>query len=325
MKAGLAVLAIIFAFVLMLAPCSAQAAELPPAAGVASSEHAFSVDGSSVAGSATILENETVTSGNLPTRLNLNSGAELILGIGSRVKVSRGSLVLEGGSLDLLQAGGNPPELSSAGLRVIPNGRNASVSLYTAHPEELTVSVEKGSARVLNAQGTLLQELPEGALLTFAETRSEVRRDETQAPLRVAQIQARQIEHMNKVGEHHPGIREGARELWTTLAAASGGMLAASQLGGSGSPAAVAADPAAADNLAAAANLSAAARPQVNPETVRAATENVGDRLQTTTWGESGCGSGCNEFPLVTTNAFFGWVIGLPITGGGCLFCTGFF
>ncbi len=79
-----------------LSPISLTA-EPRPTVGFATSDSRFLAGGSEVTGHVTVFEGESVTSGHLPTRLNLQDGWRFLVGIGSRVQISRTALQLDGG------------------------------------------------------------------------------------------------------------------------------------------------------------------------------------------------------------------------------------
>ena len=80
-------------------------AGLCPTVGFAMSGSRFLTGGSEVAGQVTVFDGESITSGHLPTRLNLQDGWRFLVGIGSRVQVSQAAIRLDGGSLEILAIG----------------------------------------------------------------------------------------------------------------------------------------------------------------------------------------------------------------------------
>ncbi len=117
-----------------LSPISLTA-EPRPTVGFATSDSRFLAGGSEVTGHVTVFEGESVTSGHLPTRLNLQDGWRFLVGIGSRVQISRTALQLDGGSLDIIAAGKGERALHAAGLRVLCRDSDTKASIYISRAD----------------------------------------------------------------------------------------------------------------------------------------------------------------------------------------------
>lgn len=208
------------------------AAELRPTVGFAVSDSRFAAGGSEVTGHVTIFDGESVTSGHLPTRLNLQDGWRFLIGVGSRVQVSRTALQLDGGSLEIVAVGQTERPLHVAGLRVIPLDRDTKAALYISRADLFAVSVESGAIAVRRPNGEEIRKVETGSMATFANTRDEIRVSETDAALEISAVQAAELEHLGKLGALNPAIGEKAEVLLGALAAASAGLIG----GGGGIP-----------------------------------------------------------------------------------------
>ena len=101
-------------------------AGLRPTVGFAISDSRFLAGGSEVTGQVTVFDGESVTSGHLPTRLNLQDGWRFLVGVGSRVHISQTALQLDGGSLEILAIGQNELRFQSRFLTLRDGGWNSN-------------------------------------------------------------------------------------------------------------------------------------------------------------------------------------------------------
>ena len=323
-----------------LSPISLTA-EPRPTVGFATSDSRFLAGGSEVTGHVTVFEGESVTSGHLPTRLNLQDGWRFLVGIGSRVQISRTALQLDGGSLDIIAAGKGERALHAAGLRVLCRDSDTKASIYISRADAATVSVESGEISVVRPNGEEVRTLAAGSMATFTNTRDDVRINETDAAFEIGEIQAEQIKHLGKLGELNSGIGEKAGMLLGALAAASGGLIGGGGIPGasppsSPGPSAMAPQPMVAADGMSALSVSVSRSPSRTaaggatgaPGTARRTTVSipiprgatrvgiqvrlVRGQVNTTVWRGLRCGINCRfGIPIVTTHIFF-----FPVVGG---------
>ena len=315
-------------------------AEPRPTVGFAASDSRFLAGGSEVTGYVTVFEGESVTSGHLPTRLNLQDGWRFLVGIGSRVQISRTALQLDGGSLDIIATGQGERALHAAGLLVFCRDSDTKASIYISRADAATVSVESGEIAVVRPNGEEVRTLAAGSMATFTNTRDGVRINETGAAFQIGEIQAEQIKHLGKLGELNSGIGEKAGMLLSALAAASDGLIGGGGIPGASAPgssgkSAMARQPmVAADGMSA---LSLGARRSPSRTTAGGASAAPGTasrttvstflprgtrlgiqvrlvrgQVNTTVWRSLHCGINCQfGIPIVTTHIFF-----FPVVGG---------
>ena len=298
--------------VVSLAPQS-QGSEPRPAAGFAASDSRFVVGSSEVTGSATVLVGEAITSGQLPTQLSLPDGSRYRIGIGSRVKLGQSRLTLDGGSLEVLSTGSKPPTLQVAGLEVAVRDIETRASLYMSRSDFVSISVGEGAVVISRPNGERVQTVEAGEMVTFANTRSDLKIDKRHAAADIGEVQAEQLRHIGKLGRLNPTIGGKAGMLLGALASASGGLISAS-MGGSGAAAAVPSGrtgfgvPTGAGlNAARSASLAS-----YDAGAMQKAAENVQEVMSDGLWGVTGCGAGCRwGVPIVSTHIFF-----FPVVGG---------
>jgi len=279
------------------------------------------VGGSEITGSSTVFVGESITSGQLPTQLNLPDGSRYRIGIGSRVQLRENLLVLDGGSLEIMATGSKPPVLQVAGLEFALPNDDTRASLYISRPDIVSVSVDEGSIVSSRPNGKQVQAIKAGEMVTFANTRSEIKIDKQNAAADIAEVQAEQLRHLGKLGRLNPTLGGKALALLGTLAAASGGLISARMGGPDASPGAVTGAksmPTLAASSYSGPETGFAAVSSVEPSSsfdtraMRRATRNAQQVLRTGLWGVTGCGAGCRwGVPIVTTHIFF-----FPVVGG---------
>ena len=316
-----------FLFVAALWPAIGLRAELRPTVGFAVSDSKFDVAGSEVTGHVTVFTGESITSGHLPTRLNLQDGWRFLIGVGSRVQVSEEALQLDGGSLEILASGPATRTLHVAGLRVVPQSSESKAGLYISRPDVATISVETGRVAVLRPNGKEIRTLEAGTVATFADTRDDMQVSEVHPAVEIGTIQAEQLKHLGQLGKLNSGIGKKANALLGTLAAASGGLI-----GGSGAGLGLIPPGAAGTPLGSAPEVSPAPAEPLSlmtsegmrititvtgpggtvQRTFTPATQQVGGQVRRTVWRATGCGANCQfGIPIVTTHIFF-----FPVVGG---------
>lgn len=136
-----------------------------PVIGVAQGRGSFRLDGATVQTNGTLFDGNAIETGEVATELRLAGGARLMLASGSRGRVYRDHLVLEGGSARLQTAEDYPIEARS--LRVVPAGRGATAQVVLSKERAGSVEVAalNGPVRVTSAQGLLVAQVFPGRAL----------------------------------------------------------------------------------------------------------------------------------------------------------------
>jgi hypothetical protein len=221
------------------------------------------------------------------------------------VQVESNRLILEIGSLEVLETGSAAPVLQGAGLEFGVQGERTRASFYISRPDVVSISVDEGAITTFRPNGKHVQDVQAGEMVTLANTRSDIKIDKRNAAADIAEVQAEQLRHMGASGNLNPVLRSKAGALLGTLAAASGGLIGAG-FGSSSSPA----GPGATSpglSLAAA----AAASTSFDAANMQKASQDVQQVMSDGLWGVTGCGGGCRfGVPIVTTHIFFAPVVG---------------
>src|SRR3954470_15076615 len=100
-----------------------------PAVGIATARGSFTIDGSSIAGNATLFEGNQIETGKASSQLRLNNGTRMQLAAESRGIVYQDRLVLEKGNSSFENAGNFQVEALSLHIR---SGSGAQVSVGKA-------------------------------------------------------------------------------------------------------------------------------------------------------------------------------------------------
>lgn len=267
----------------------------------------FDVSGSEVTGSTTVFLGEAVTSGQLPTLLQLNEGSRYLVGVGSRVRVGRDKIALDGGSLEILTSSSATPTLHVAGLLLTPQDEQTRAVVYISRPDILSVSVEQGELVTSRPNGDVIGLVKAGEMATMANTRDKITIDRRNAAADIAEMQVEQLQHMAQLKKLNPTIGRKAGALLGSLSAASAGLISGSLLN-SGGPTT---DTLGSRDLGFTAN-SLAASATYDQAALESATRQVNQGLTDGSWGMTGCGVGCRfGVPIVTTHIFF-----FPTVGG---------
>lgn|GEM_PF-2125580 len=293
----------------LLALGATASAQVQSSIGVAASDYPFLIQGKTVPGNGTLLEAEAVTSSYSPVLVDLADGARYILGIGSQARFAQDRIRLDGVSLEIASSGPQPQRIEVAGLALITTAPGSRGAVYTDQRDRVSVWVESGEITALGQLGKQLAKIGAGESLTISDTNSDLGPDvqDKRAPLEIARIQLRQLEHLAAVESESPPIRDKRRELTVALVEASGGLL---RSGSFRSDAKV--------NMVIPTGM-----PAVNPEILLAATVRVGEELYRVRIGESGCGGPrCkSDDPPAARNTFDGWRGGLPAPFPSCTLC----
>lgn len=152
--------------VVLLASLSLPAALAGAAAlGLATANGAFRVNGSAVSGNATLFEGALVETEDVPSRLQLYSGARMQLGRHARARIYRNRLVLEKGDGDMSVRAGF--QLEARTLRISPAASTGTARVGVTAANAVQVAARKGSFRVYNRAGILVSNVALGDALEF--------------------------------------------------------------------------------------------------------------------------------------------------------------
>ena len=279
------------------------------AVGFAEGAYPFQVNGKKIERNTTLFEGETVTSALLPTQLSI-AGSRFGLGIASQVRVFENRLVFDGGSLRLIgETAGVGVE--AAGLNLKTNSADAVATIYASRPNQLSITVESGEVSVIDAAGKEVARANSSAVTTIRDTRSNARVDTASAPIEVAEIQAKQAEHLGTMEQSisGAGFGEKSRTLLGILGGASGGAIGIAA-GDSSTPAV--SNPTG----------SGLAALDSRAMTLQAASLQVGRQLQGDATTQAGCATyqECYPIPVISDNRPYGIVTGVVVLPG-CSFC----
>lgn len=150
---------------LLLASNLASLSASSPAIGLATATGSFQVNSARVWGNTTLFDGNVIETAKAPSRISLNSGAQMRLATESRAKVYQGRLVLEKGSGQMESSAAYALEARS--LRVYSESRDAVARVHLSGPAQVVVAALKGDIRVTNARGVLVAKLGAGNALSF--------------------------------------------------------------------------------------------------------------------------------------------------------------
>jgi hypothetical protein len=122
---------------------------VPPSIGVIQSSGDFQVDGSTIRGNATLFEGSTVQTAAALSKIELSSGAEIVLAPNSRAQVYKGHL--EAGT-----------------LRISPADNHTIAEIATQDSSHVSVSATQGLVDVRNGAGVLVATVHPGLALAFS-------------------------------------------------------------------------------------------------------------------------------------------------------------
>ncbi|MGA2578103.1 MAG: hypothetical protein ABSH24_18965 [Bryobacteraceae bacterium] len=121
---------------------------VPPSIGVVKSTGDFQLDGSTVSGNATLFEGSTVQTAAAQSKIQLSSGAEIVLAPNSRAQVYKS-------------------HLEAATLRISPTGTHAVAEIVAQDGNHVSVSATQGLVDVRNGAGVLVAVVHPGLALAF--------------------------------------------------------------------------------------------------------------------------------------------------------------
>lgn len=135
------------------------------AIGFVAASGSFQLDSQPARGNATLFDGSVIETGNAPSQLRLNNGAQLRLATDSKAIVYQGRVVLEKGSGQLESS--SAYALEGRTLRVYSTAPNSVARLQLEDGGQVLVATLKGSVRVTNSTGMLLANLPSGLSMAF--------------------------------------------------------------------------------------------------------------------------------------------------------------
>ena len=271
------------------------------------SELPFLIEDSEVRGNATILEDEAVSTSYLPARVRMNDGSEFVLGIGSHAQWNESVVRLEGVSLELTNVGSARPVLEAGGLYAKWTDPDTKARFYTDRPDILSVRVDAGSVEVERPTGETIRTVKAGEAITFSKTRTDLQVQTNRAPIEIARVQMRQLDHQEALEETLPSVRRHRRNLLIGLSSASAGLLSL--------------NPALRENSAPGLAVGGGAL-TANPQQLLAATDSTNTEVNSG-YSHYGCGNSicAGNTRLSSLNIFFGHVVGLNVPYPGCALC----
>jgi hypothetical protein len=147
-----------------------------PVIGTVVAKGTFHLDNATVTGNATLFEGATIETKGAASRMELASGAKVLLSAESKARFYGDHMILEKGEGRLEKAEGF--HFEARGLIVQPETGNASARVALAGVARVEVAALSGSFRVLNARGLLVANIGSGRSLVLepqaADTISKV-------------------------------------------------------------------------------------------------------------------------------------------------------
>lgn len=150
------------ASILVAQLCLLQAA---PVIGVATANGSFSVDGSKIHTNATLFEGATVETGRASSKLDLNGGARIQLGVDARARVYRDRLALQKGGAQF--KAGRGFEVEALTLRIVSGSPDSVATVIMRGSKAVQVAAVSGAVSVANASGVLVANVVPGNALDF--------------------------------------------------------------------------------------------------------------------------------------------------------------
>lgn len=133
---------------LLTTGCLLFAMALPPSIGVIRSNGDFQVDGSTVSGNATLFEGSTVQTDAAQSKIQLSSGAQIVLEPNTRAQVYK-------------------DRLEAATLRISPTDPHTVAEIVAQDSHHVSISALKGMLDVRNGAGVLVATVRPGLALAF--------------------------------------------------------------------------------------------------------------------------------------------------------------
>jgi hypothetical protein len=134
------------------------------AIGLVVANGSFQLDQSSVRGTATLFDGNTIETNVSSSQLQLNNGVSLRLAAESRARVYESRLVLEKG---MGQLESTNYRIEAASLLVEPDKPGATARVQLTGPKRVVVAARDGAVRVSNSDGVLIARLVGGREMAF--------------------------------------------------------------------------------------------------------------------------------------------------------------
>ena len=286
--------------------CSFALAGSRDSIGVATSSLPFAIADTIVESNGTILEGETVTASNLPARIETLDGERYVVGIGSRVRVEKNEIALEGGSVRMETLTESKTPVTARGLRFVPLDIDTDFEVLSDSTEEASVIVYRGAVSVQGEDGIEMKVVSAGEATLVAVVDEEIVTDSERAPNEITRIQTRQVEELAK---WEKASRRKGLHSKKLLAMLAGGAGSAALVGATAGSAGVVPGVGGAQQFAPALQTSAAVANGINAEELD--------------MGECGNSSCIDTVPLVSNQFYyfhlgFGFGFGIP---GFCIVC----
>ena len=135
-----------------------------PGIGMVVANGSFQVDHSTVWGSATLFDGNTIETNISSSQLQLNNGVRLRLAAETRARVYESRLVLERG---IGQLESTKYRIEAASLQVEADKPGATARVQLSGPKRVVVAARDGGVRVHNSDGVLIAKLDSGREMTF--------------------------------------------------------------------------------------------------------------------------------------------------------------
>jgi len=130
-----------------------------------SAQSGVTVDNASVAGNATLFDGSTIQTTGFSSRVQLNGGAHLGLGAGSRVQVHSDRLSLESGMAEVQSA--SKFEIDARTLRITPSNASSVARVKLDGDGKVLVTALNAPVNVENRDGVLVARLAPGLSMSF--------------------------------------------------------------------------------------------------------------------------------------------------------------
>ncbi len=134
-----------------------------PVIGTVVAKGAFRLDNATVTGNATLFEGATIETKTAGSRMELASGARILLGTDSKARFYGDHMILEKGEGRLEKAEGF--RFEARGLTIQPETGNASARVAVTGGARVELAALTGSFRVLNSRGLLVANVASGHAL----------------------------------------------------------------------------------------------------------------------------------------------------------------
>lgn len=147
--------------------CVSSSLAVSPTIGVASALGTFTVNDAKVEGNANVFEGSQIKTGTASSRVYLQGGADLTLGINSAGTFYKDHILLQQGAT---RVDGMNHYTVEAGSYRIQSAEPASEAVIRLADGEVQIAALSGSLNVLNAKGALLTHIGAGTASSFQNT-----------------------------------------------------------------------------------------------------------------------------------------------------------